>query len=143
MPPTPPGRFGWLGAIVVLVSGITAQVALYFLPHDTAFWDRMLLAVSVGLLAGMAFAQFLRTLRRQRDWRLVRHLPAKIQMERQDDGRIVAFVETLDGEPLVLTLPEGYDPREDNGRHLLELLTDPLPDGQKPLGGGSWSGDSE
>lgn len=124
MLPSPPGLHLWTVSIVMLVAGVTAQVSLYFLPHDTALWDRMVLAFTVGVLSGMALFRFTRTLHEQRFWQSARHLPKSIQVEQQDDGSIVAFVETLDGEPRIVTLPEGYDPREDEGRRLFELLAE-------------------
>ena len=120
--PRRPSRFDWLHASWLLLCTIAGFVALFFLPMDTPLLARFALALGIGATGGMALLRFTRVLFDERLWRQVRHLPAKLHIEQQDDGAIVCFFERLDGEPGVLTLPEDYDPREDEGRHLFELL---------------------
>lgn len=120
-----PSRFLWAFTGTVAFAGIAAQVCMWFLPHDYSWWQRIILAVCVGLLCGSALAQFSRVVQDERMWRAMRHLPVTIGVEEQEDGTRIAFVTQVDGSPRLLTLPEGYDPREDDGRRLLELLAEP------------------
>jgi hypothetical protein len=125
--PRRPGRFDWLHASWLVTCSIAGFVALFFLPLDTALWARFMLALGIGATSAIALQRFMQLLFDERLWRMVRHLPRSIQIERQTDGSMIAFVERLDGEPRLVTLPEGYDPNDDEGRHLFELLGVRLP----------------
>lgn len=100
---------------------IAGFVGLFFLPLDTPWLARIAVALGIGCTGALSLMRFAKVVADERLWQHVRHLPARIHIEQQDE-RIVCFFERIDGEPGVLTLPEGYDPREDEGRHLFELL---------------------
>jgi len=120
--PRRPNRYDWAHATWLCTCTIAGFVGLFFLPHDVALWVRLVLSLGIGSTGGYALTKMMRAIADERIWKQVRHLPAKLHIEGQDDGSIVCFFERVDGEPGVLTLPENYDPREDEGRHLFELL---------------------
>lgn len=120
--PSRPSRFHWLHASWLVLCSIAGFVALFFLPEQTALWARFSIALAIGAIGGIAMTRLTRVILDERLWRMCRHLPRRLQIEQQSDGSLVCFFERLDGEPGVFTLPEGYDPREDEGRQLFELL---------------------
>lgn len=122
MPPRRPHWREWVLPVVWVLAGFGAQVCVWLLPRSTPAELRIGLGASLGLLFGSAFIHLMQVAQRERLWRACRQLPASITVEQQDDGTIVAFVTRVDGEPAIVTLPEGYDPREDGGKQMMELI---------------------
>jgi hypothetical protein len=127
MLPRRPSRFDWLHASWLLSCTVAGFVGLFFLPRDTPLAARFAVALGIGACGALALMRFMQVVRDEHLWRMCRHLPRSISIDRQLDGTMVAFVETLEGEPKVLELPDDYDPREDEGRRLFELLGVKLP----------------
>ena len=122
VPPSRPSRFDWLHASWLLGCSIAGFVALFFLPLDTNLVARFAIAMGIGSAFAIALLRFMNVVRDARLWRACRHLPRTIDFTQDDDGHFVAFVQALDGDVRALELPEGYDPREDEGRLLFDLL---------------------
>jgi len=127
MLPRRPTRFDWLHAGWLLTCVVAGFVGLFFLPPDTPLAARFAVALSIGACGALGFMRFAKVLADERLWRWCRHLPCSISLEKQLDGTTIAFVQTIDGEPKIATLPDDYDPHEDGPERLFELLGIELP----------------
>lgn len=84
-------------------------------------WWGVAIGPGLGGFLGLSAAQLVRELFRWRVWRGIRHMPLKIWVEPQDDG-YVAYAEAVDGSPIVLRLPDDFDPEINGPEYVLELL---------------------
>ena len=104
-------------SVALCVVAIVLQIAAITLGQP--WWLRLVEALTVALLAfGLGQQYELWQYRRALD--RVESLHLSVQVRKGEDG-LTALVSA--GErSTVLRLPDGYDPRDDNGEHLQEMV---------------------
>lgn len=81
--------------------------------------------LAAGVLIGIAFWEAAWLRRDAKTRKLTDHLPLNINANVDDDGKVTAIVERRNGELVSIELPEGYDPREDNGLGIMQQVMTP------------------
>lgn len=81
-----------------------------------------LVVIGVALVAMLVVAVVHGRLIQIRFERAVAELPESVFLQRGPEGNLIAVVTKQGGGVAVVSLPEGYDPREDNGRLLLQEI---------------------
>ncbi len=120
--------------LVVAVSCVAALVLDLYEPlsnwHEWLFRFLASIAFSGGAVFAVGVARDALRLDRERakfdeQRKLVELLPVSVHMVDFDETKQTAIIERGNGEIVTIELPPDYDPRQDNGRRLIEPLLPP------------------